>query len=161
VYRFPGERATFEACKLDWSERERHAATLARNRDLLRLRRDDVTLARARRRGRFDGAVLGEHAFLLRFFGDDDEDRLLLVNLGTTLELPSAAEPLLGPVERRPWTIRFHSEAFAYDGGGTLPVLDRDDGGWSIPGETAVLLAPERGASAASGARRDREEVTR
>ena len=44
----PGDRATFERCKLDTGEREVHADALALHRDLLALRRDD---RRVRHRG--------------------------------------------------------------------------------------------------------------
>ena len=37
-----------------------------------------------------DGAVLGAEAFVLRFFGEDGDDRLLLVNLGVDLHLDPA-----------------------------------------------------------------------
>jgi len=37
----PCDPATFEKCKLDWNEVERHATTYAMHRDLLRLRRED------------------------------------------------------------------------------------------------------------------------
>ena len=48
-------------------------------------------------RTRVDGAVLGPEAFVLRFFGENGSDRLLLVNLGRDLDLDSAPEPLLAP----------------------------------------------------------------
>ena len=45
----PGAAETFASCKLDWSERERHAPTVALHRDLLRLRREDPAFAAGRR----------------------------------------------------------------------------------------------------------------
>jgi len=75
----PHDPATFERCKLDHSERQKHSEALALHRDLLRLRRELEPSAG------IDGAVLGEEAFLLRF-GDD---RLLIVNLGRDLALDS------------------------------------------------------------------------
>ena len=72
-------------------------------RDLLRLRREDPVF-HDQRAGRLDGAVLGAEAFVLRYFGDDGDDRLLLVNFGPDLELSPAPEPLLStsPIDR-PW----------------------------------------------------------
>ena len=52
----PGAAETFAACKLDWSERERHARTVALHRDLLALRREDPAFAAGRRIGRRRGA---------------------------------------------------------------------------------------------------------
>src|SRR5262249_39135123 len=52
----PGDRATFERCKLDWDERERHAWAWNLHGDLLRLRREDAVFS-GRRRTSVDGAV--------------------------------------------------------------------------------------------------------
>jgi maltooligosyltrehalose trehalohydrolase len=90
----PADPATFERSKLDFSEREQHAEIYMLHRDLLQLRRED-SVFRAQRSGGIDGAVLGPEAFVLRFFGDNGHDRLLLVNLGLDLHLNPAPEPLL------------------------------------------------------------------
>jgi maltooligosyltrehalose trehalohydrolase len=145
----PADPATFAACKLDWDDWERHAEAVALHRDLLRLRRDDPTFARPRRR--VDGAVLGDSAFVLRWFGEDGDDRLLLVNLGVLLRLPAAPEPLLGPARGAAWQIVWSSEAFDYGGCGTPATLDDDLEGWTIPGEAAVALAPASSPSPEEG----------
>lgn len=134
----PGSRATFEASKLDWSEFERHRGAVALHRDLLRLRREDRVFAR-QRRGGLDGAVLGPEAFLLRFFGDSGDDRLLLVNFGRDLERRSIADPLVAPPEGRQWRLLWSSEDPAYGGGGTPPVETPER--WRLPGHAAVVLA--------------------
>ncbi len=95
----PGDPATFERCKLDHSERETHRQVYKLHRDLLKLRRQDPVLSAQKRRG-VDGAVLAPEAFLLRFFGEKGDDRLLLVNLGRDLHLDPAPEPLLAPPGR-------------------------------------------------------------
>src|SRR5581483_9581525 len=69
----PADPRTFERCKLDLAERERHAEVYALHRDLIHLRRGDPLL-RAPRHGSFDGAVLGRDAFLLRWFGGTADD---------------------------------------------------------------------------------------
>ena len=55
-----------------------------------------------RRQGRdgLDGAVLGLHAFVVRFFGEGGDDRLLVVNLGHDEHFSPAPEPLAGPARR-------------------------------------------------------------
>jgi maltooligosyltrehalose trehalohydrolase len=141
----PGSRETFERCKLDLGERARHAETYRLTEDLLRLRRDDGVLGSPRRRT-VDGAVLGDDAFLLRFFGDGGDDRLLLVNLGRDLILSEAPEPLLAPPEHHAWRVLLSTESARYGGCGIGPV--ESDGGWRLPGEAAVLLAPARIATA-------------
>jgi maltooligosyltrehalose trehalohydrolase len=135
----PSDPTTFEQCRLDHSERERHREAWVLHRDLLRLRREDDVLRRQGEDG-FDGAVLGPHAFVARFFGRGGDDRLLLVNLGTDHHLTPAPEPLLAPPPGRVWTVLWSSEAIAYGGAGTFPPDSRD--GWRLPGEAAVLLAP-------------------
>lgn len=134
----PDEPATFDACKLDWSQRERNAHALALHRDLLALRRTDPVFA-APRRGALDGAVLGEEAFALRFFGEAGDDRLLLVNLGADLLRRSFPEPLLAPPAGARWRLIWSSEDPAYGGGGTPPV--EMDEGWRLIGHAAVVLA--------------------
>lgn len=137
----PADRRTFERCKLDHSERERHARAFALHRDLIRLRRTDAAFA-ARRAGDVDGAVLSDSAFLLRFrSATGHEDRLLVVNLGRPLHFDPAPEPLLAPPERRRWSVIWSSDNPRYGGLGAPPV-ERDSGVWHIPGESATVLAP-------------------
>ncbi len=136
----PADPATFAQCKLDFAERERHAATYALHRDLLALRRADPVLA-AQDRARLHGAVLADEALVLRFFGGDAGDRLLLINLGRDLDLEAAPEPLLAPPEAAAWEVRWSSEDPAYGGGGTPAIEVQSRGGWHVPGHAAVLLA--------------------
>jgi len=135
----PVSLETFERCKIDWSERERHADVYALHADLLRLRREDPAFAAGRGRG-VDGAVLGPEALVLRFFGDDGDDRLLLVNLGRDLKAPIVPEPLLAPPEGCVWETMFSTDHPRYGGGGTGPVETNE--GWHVPGHAAVVLRP-------------------
>ncbi len=139
----PHAEDSFTRCKLDHRERESNAAVWALHRDLLRLRREDAAFA-AQRGGGVDGAVLGEEAFVLRFFGEEEgNDRLVLVNLGRDLTLRALADPLLAPPLDGAWTLRWSSEEPAYGGGGTAPV-EQADGAWRLPGHAAVVLGPAR-----------------
>lgn len=135
----PGDRATFERCKLDFSERERNAGTYRLHKDLLRLRREDPLFRAQRQRG-VDGAVLGDESFVLRYFGEDGDDRLLLVNLGRDLRLDPAPEPLLAPPEGRVWEVLWSSEAPEYGGCGTAPLETADN--WRIAGHAAFVMRP-------------------
>ena len=134
----PGNRATFEQCKLDLREREGHAATYRLHRDLLSLRRAERSL-HDNGDSILDGAVLGDEAFVLRFFRTDDDDRLLIVNLGRDLTLESAAEPFLAPPAGARWRQQWSSEDLCYGGAGNPPV-ESEEGCWRLPAETAVLL---------------------
>jgi maltooligosyltrehalose trehalohydrolase len=137
----PGDERTFEKSKLDLSERRRHSAIYEMHRDLLRLRREDSVFGdQGGRAGGLDGAVLGGEAFVLRFFGEDNDDRLLLVNLGLDLRLTPAPEPLLAPPEGMEWRLLWSSEDPRYGGLGTPP-LDTEKN-WLLPGQAAMALAP-------------------
>lgn len=109
------------------------------HRDLLRLRREDPVIA-ARRPGGVDGAVLGPGAFVLRFFGED-EDRLFLVNLEIELPLDPAPEPLLAPPEGCTWAVMWSSEDLRYGGSGMPPIYSQEN--WRLPGRAAILMRPE------------------
>jgi maltooligosyltrehalose trehalohydrolase len=150
----PSSEETFVQCKLDWSERAEggRACHLALVRDLIRLRRMDETL-----RGQavkdpenrdggvlsraIDGAVVGERAFVLRYFGERRElDRLLVVNMGQRLQPEPLADPLVAPPRGMVWRVLWSSEDPVYGGCGT-PALDSDNCGWVLPPESTVLLA--------------------
>ena len=78
---------------------------------------------------------------VLRFFGENGDDRLLFVNLGRDLHLDPAPEPLLAPPADCEWNTVWSSEDPRYGGTGTPP-LDTEDN-WRIPGYAAVLLKPQ------------------
>jgi maltooligosyltrehalose trehalohydrolase len=136
----PADITTFERCKLDPDERQRHAETYALHCDLLRLRREDPVFSR-QGEGGLDGAVLGPEAFVLRYFDDGARDRLLLVNLGGQLDLAVVPEPLLAPPEHAEWMVLWSSEDPRYGGLG-IPAVEVDDLGWRIPPACAIALAP-------------------
>lgn len=135
----PADATTFERCKLDHGERERHAHVVRLHRELLRLRREDPVFARCDSR-RMHGAVLGPEAFLLRLLDDAGDDRLMLVNLGATLPLYPMPEPLLAPPAGARWKLLWHSEHPRYGGSG----MREPDGehSWTLPAHALAVLAP-------------------
>lgn len=139
----PHARETFERCILDWSQWDKNKQAVELHKDLLKLRREDSAFRAQKRRG-VDGAVLGEHAFVLRYFQDneqeDGQDRLVVVNLGRDLHLNPAPEPLLAPPEGTLWQTLWSSESVEYGGSGTPP-LDTEEN-WRLPGEATVVLKP-------------------
>ncbi len=137
----PADPATFARCKLDFSERDQHAAAYALHRDLLRLRREDAVF-RAQRYGGVDGAVLAPLAFVLRYFGENGDDRLLLVNLGADVLLAPMPEPLFAPDEGMCWETLWSSEDARY--GGDSAVAEERQDGWRLPGESAVVMRARR-----------------
>jgi maltooligosyltrehalose trehalohydrolase len=115
----PSSSETFERCKLDFGERQRHKGAYRMHRDLLKLRREDSVFA-AQRADRIEGAVLADEAFALRYAGQNaGDDRLLLVNLGVEAPLAPLSEPLLAPPEGGDWKLIWSSEDVRYGGAGT------------------------------------------
>jgi maltooligosyltrehalose trehalohydrolase len=134
----PCSPATYEACKLEPEDGIEADPIWRLHRDLLRLRREDRVIA-AQDRTRLDGAVLGEHAFVLRYRAVSGEgDRLLLVNLGRDLVFDPAPEPLLAPMLDSTWTFVWSSDHPSYGGSGVVRPLHR--GVWRLPGGSAILM---------------------
>lgn len=132
----PADRRTFERSKLDLGEREQHAEAYRLHRDLLRLRREDRVFS-AQQADRIHGSVIAAEAFLLRYLGDEGDDRLVLVNLGRDLEWSPTAEPLIVPPAGHRWRLLWSSEDPRYGGTGT-PRLDVQH--WFLPGHATVVL---------------------
>lgn len=133
------DRRTFERCKLNWAERESHAWAWSLHRDLLRLRREDPVVSGDRRTA-IDGAVLGTEAFLLRYFGEAGDDRLLVFNFGTDLDLITSPEPLLAPPRGCSWKMIWSSESHDY--GGVGAPSPENPNAFHLAGHAAMVLAP-------------------
>ena len=136
----PADEQTFLQCKLDLTERAKHEHALQLHRDLIEITRTDRVLAMADET-RIDGAVLSNDSFVLRYFGDDGDDRLVLVSLGVTFHLTPAPEPLLAPPLSQQWRVIWSSEDPIYGGRGTLEPEQHD--GWHIPAHACLVLAPQ------------------
>jgi maltooligosyltrehalose trehalohydrolase len=143
----PESEETFRACLLDWEETSKNEWALRLHRDLIALRQTDALIGKAVR-GSYDGAALSQSAFLLRYFGADD-DRLLVVNLGDAFNCDSTPEPLLAPPEGCSWKLIWFSEEVAYQGSGVAPI--EEGGRWTIPAEAAAFLVAEQGMPLSSG----------
>jgi maltooligosyltrehalose trehalohydrolase len=137
----PCDPGTFERSRLDQRERELHRESVALHRDLIALRRNDRVLAADG--VTVDGAVLGDHVFVLRYFGPKGSDRLLVVNLSTDFTPTSLAEPLLAATGRgHGWRLVWSSEGRRYGGCGAVSP-EAPDGSWLLQGESAALLADD------------------
>jgi len=142
----PADPGTFAACRLDIGEAA--GSPLYRlHRDLLRLRREEPALA-AQSRESVDGAVLGEHAFVLRWAGPGRE-LLLIVNLGPQQPSIAGSEPLLACERSEQWTVLWASEHPDYGGAGVVSPCTET--GWMLPASCAVLLWPAPRRAAAAG----------
>jgi maltooligosyltrehalose trehalohydrolase len=133
----PHDPETFKKCKLDHDERLRNEHFLALHRDLLVLRREDPVF-RAQRADWIHGAVLSSEAFVLRFFGEEHGDRLILINFGRTVHFQPGPEPLLAPPKTGAWEMMWCSEDPKYRGPGCPPIQQAE--GWVIPGRSAMVM---------------------
>ena len=133
----PSDPEVFARCKLDFAEREGNREFYDLHTDLLKLRGEDSRF-REQKPGGVDGAVLGAASFVLRYFAEEQGDRLLLVNFGKRQPLQPASEPLLAPPLGFEWETLWTSESFRYGGPGAVPVATPDR--WLLPAEAAVVL---------------------
>ena len=136
----PDDPDVFARCKLDFSEREKNRELYDLHIDLLKLRREDSRF-RQQSSGGIDGAVLGRLSFVLRYFSEASDDRLLLVNFGESQVLHPASEPLLAPPAGHKWETLWTSESPRYGGAGTVAIAREER--WFLPAESAVALRPE------------------
>src|SRR5690606_7863534 len=113
-------------------------ATVDLFRDLLELRRTDPIFA-AQDASRLHGAVLDPRAFVLRFGTGSGDDRIVLVNFGTDLDVGGKAEPLLAPPSGCDWNLILSTEDPKYGGGGTPPLGPR--GELRLPGGCTLVFA--------------------
>lgn len=136
----PNHPMAFRRSKLDWAEPEKHAPVYRLYSDLLRLRREDLVFS-AQARHRLDGAVLGSHAFVIRYYEGTGRDRLMVVNLGADLHLVPAPEPLLAPHPKGKWNLIWSSNHPQYGGRGTVNPLSEQ--GWHITAESTTVFCIE------------------
>ena len=137
----PDDLKAFLRCKLDFSEREKNRELYDLHIDLLKLRREDSRF-RLQEPDCIDGAVLGSTSFVLRYFSEANDDRLLLVNLGGRQVLNPASEPLLAPAPGCRWETLWTSDSPRYGGAGTAATATPEH--WILPGESAVALRSTR-----------------
>ena len=133
----PSDPATFRRCILDLSEREKHRPIYEMHIDLLKMRREDPVF-KQQRMDRLDTAVLTGDCLAVRFFGDNNQDRLLLMNLGGKLRLDPLPHQLLAPPAGKSSRAFWSSNEDRFGGNGA--VADLIKGQCLLPGETTVVL---------------------
>jgi maltooligosyltrehalose trehalohydrolase len=133
----PTDRKNFERCKLNFAERAKYSQFYQLHQDLIRLRREDSRFQK-QIPGGVDGAVLGEKSFLLRYFGEPNDERLLIVNLGPAQRLVPSPEPLLAPPYGFEWDVIWSSDDQRYGGPGVAKPFSDEE--WSLPAEVSIAL---------------------
>jgi maltooligosyltrehalose trehalohydrolase len=135
----PDDPEVFACSKLDLSEREKNRQLYDLHIDLLKLRRDDSRFCQ-QSAGGIDGAVLGPASFVLRYFSESNDDRLLMINFWEKQILHPASEPLLAPPLRYRWETLWTSESPRYGGSGTVAIASEEQ--WLLPPEATIALRP-------------------
>jgi maltooligosyltrehalose trehalohydrolase len=133
----PDDPNVFARCKLDFSERQKNRELYDLHVDLLKLRREDSRFCQ-QSTGGIDGAVLGPMSFVLRYFSESNDDRLLVVNFGDRQILHPASEPLLAPPSGCRWETLWTSDSSRYGGAGSMPVATA--GRWFLTTESTVAF---------------------
>jgi len=134
----PSHLDTFQKCKLDLNERNTHSQAYQLHKDLLKLRKNDPVFNSL---SSLDGSVINSDSFLLRFFGKEKDDRLMIINFGVDYILSPAPDPLLAPFPGTKWDILWSSESEHYGGNGTLPLFPNEH--WKVLGHSAIVLGPK------------------
>ena len=135
----PDDPEAFSRCKLDFSEREKNRELYNLHIDLLKLRREDSRFQLQSSDG-IDGAVLGAATFILRYFSQQNDDRVLVVNFGECHVLHPASEPLLAPPPGSRWETLWTSDSQRYGGNGAIAKATPDQ--WILPAESTLALGP-------------------
>lgn len=135
----PDDPHAFSRCKLDFSEREKNRELYDLHIDLLKLRREDSRF-RLQSSAAIDGAVLGSASFVIRYLSEENDDRLLLVNLAGRQILHPAAEPLLAAPAGCRWETVWTSDSQRYGGRGTIAIATPAE--WMLPAESTIVFRP-------------------
>lgn len=132
----PSNIVTFTDCKLDHNEREKNREQYIFHRDLIALRQKDSVFRNVQNL-KIDGSVLTSDFFLIRIFGEENGDRLILINFGIDHILSPAPEPLLVAGEGLEWKLIFSSASIKYGGEGTPFLVQKP---WKMLGHSALVL---------------------
>lgn len=134
----PQAASTFLASKLDWSEVETHADTLALYKEFLRLRREDAVLSVNERSRMGAFAASAQIVVIHRWAGD--EHRVLVANFGQAVEMPAA---WLERVEGGPddgWELVLSTDERRFGGDDRAPGIDPVSRVLAMPPRTAALF---------------------
>ncbi len=135
----PENPLTFIKSKLNAKDRE-GSKIYTLYRDLINLRKTDEVFKKIQNI-KIDGAVLGTDCLVLRYFGEEDGDRVLIVNFGPDYYFLPSPEPLLGTALNDPLQLQWSSESTIYGGGGTPPI---NKPSWKLLGHSAILLKTKK-----------------
>jgi maltooligosyltrehalose trehalohydrolase len=152
----PQAPSTFEASKLDWSERGRepHASTLRLHRALLALRRAEPAL-RANLADHHEAIPLDDDTLLLVRRAPESETMLILVRLRGSGRVDLGRLTDLRLPEGHRWEVALTTEDPAFAPDPSPPILDLDGPGISVEfaRPSAIVLKAARSGSHGGGPR--------
>lgn len=132
----PSEPITFMECKLDFDERFKNKAHFSLYKDLINLRKKD-SVFKSLATIKIDGAVINQDVFLIRYFGGQLGDRLIIINFGADYSFNPGPEPLIVAGSGLHWQLMWSSEDFIYGGEGTHPL---EKPYLRVAGHSAIVL---------------------
>ena len=133
----PSDEAAFRRCRIEWEETDEAAHAWQLHVDLLALRRSDPVISRAGTRDVTIATSAPTSSVVIIRYRADDQERLLLANLGTLTTL-RMNDPLLAPPQGQSWVSLWCSESSEYGGLGSAPGFL--EGAWRLQGHCAWLL---------------------
>lgn len=136
----PENPSTFTRSKLQQKDLSNGTQMHLLFSNLIKLRQNDPVFKKMQQI-KIDGAVLGNDCFILRYFGEKEGDRLLIINFGSDYEFNPAPEPLLAPNEGNKLELEWSSESVQYGGEGTPPI---NIPFWKLLGHSAIVLKTEK-----------------
>lgn len=132
----PDNPLTFTQSKLNGDDLKNNTQMYTLFQDLIAIRQKDPVFSKMHSI-KIDGAVLGSDSFLIRYFGEEHGDRILLINFGPDHYFSPAPEPLLAPGVDLEFESLWSSESPNYGGEGTPPF---NIPSWKILGHSAMVL---------------------
>ncbi len=131
----PHDETTWRRCVLQRDPADaQQVAWRALVHDVLRLRRERPRVDGTRV---LDGSAPDASLLVLRYFGEEDGDWLLLLNAGPDRDIAAMSDPLIAPPSRQEWRLRWCSETPRYGGQGTMRWTQ---GSWPLPGHSLLVM---------------------
>jgi maltooligosyltrehalose trehalohydrolase len=140
----PSSEDAYRQCQIDWQQTPDGVNAWRLHTDLLALRRNDSVIARAGTREVAIASSAPTPTVITLRYRREDEERLILVNLGALTTL-GMNDPLFAAPAGQEWTLVWCSEHVDYGGNGMVDSVG--EGPWTLQAHRAWLLrsVPESG----------------
>ena len=136
----PDDPEAFSRCKLDLSQSARKIESFTTCTSTFLNCAQKIRVFGNRVQAELMARCSARSSFVLRYFSEANDDRLLIVNFGERRILHPASEPLLAPPPGYRWETLWTSESPRYGGVGAVATATPEQ--WSLPAESTVALRP-------------------